>query len=70
MHSSEGIETFLSMPCCPVWAHISIIVITVLHGIGDFFCFTGTNFCDKDRLMFLFRELIFAIFSPNIYFCF
>ena len=54
MHSSEGIETFLSMPCCPVWAHIFIIiVITVWHGIDNFLCFAGTNFFDKDRLMFL-----------------
>ena len=26
VHSSEGIETFLSMPCCPVWAHIFIFL--------------------------------------------
>ena len=43
--------------------YIFIIVVTVWHGIGDFLCLAGTNFCDKDRLMFLFRELIFAIFT-------
>ena len=44
---------------------IFIIVVTVLHGLGDFLCFAGTNFCDKDRLMFLFLELIFAIFRKH-----
>ena len=71
MHSSEGIETFLSQVCHAVQYgriflyFVVIIVITVWYRIGDFLCFAGTNFCDKDSLMFLFRELIFAIFRKN-----
>ena len=31
--------------------------------IGDFLCFAGTDFCDQDRLVFLARNLFFAIFK-------
>ena len=47
-----------------------IIVITVWHGIDDFLCFAKTNFCDDDRLMFLYRELILRFSEstrPSIY---
>ena len=49
VHSSEGIETFLSMPCCPVWAHIFIFLLLLLP-------------CGTELVIFcVSRELIFAI---------
>ena len=49
MQSSEGIETFLSMPCCPVWAHIIISLLLLLP-------------CGTELAIFcVSRELIFVI---------
>ena len=53
VHSSEGIETFLSMPCCPVWKHIFIFLLLLLP-------------CGTELVIFcVSRELIFAISSCN-----
>ena len=66
MHSSEGIESFLSMPCCPVWAHIFIIVTAVWHGIfagvWRFFCVSRKLILRLGQIGVSCWKLIFAIF--------
>ena len=69
MHSFEGIESFLSMPRCPVWVHIFIIVTAVWHGVfagvWRFLCFAKTNFAIRTDWCFL-LEINFLRFSESI----